>query len=543
MRIVSPQEAVAGIRSRDQIYLQCAAATPEVLLEALVARAPELEAVSIVHLHTEGPGPHLAPEMAPHFRHRALFIGPNARQAVNEGRADFVPVFLSDVPDLFLSGALPLDAVFVNATPPDAHGFCSLGVSVEAMHAAISAARTVIVQFNAAMPRTLGESFIHVSQIDLAVEVDAPIYEAPRPGHRGHRAAHRVVHRRPGPGRRDPPAGDRRHPGRHRGVPRRQEGPGHPHRDVHRRRGGPRRGGGGHRRRQGAQHGQARRGVHDGDEAAVRLRGRQPDGRDARGRLHQRHPRHPLVPPHDRDQLGDRGGPRRARWWPIRSATGCTRASAGRWTSCAGPRWPATAGRSSPCPPPPAPDNEISRITPALKEGAGIVTTRAHVRTVVTEFGVAELWGKSLRERAQGADRDRAPGPPRPAHVRGAAAPRAVASGPRGGARSGRGATQPAHRGPPAPPSGASVASRPSPRDVSLAWRSIRRTVRSLGRGATGRRTGQGRARARIRGPALTRAGNQEPSPRRGLQGFGWVPGVPSGTHLTRIVGSAPNSR
>ena len=157
MRIVTPEEAVSGIRSRDQIYLQCAAATPEVLLDALVARAAELEAVSVVHLHTEGPGPHLAPAMEPHFRHRALFIGPNARRAVNEGRADFVPVFLSDVPSLFLSGALPLDAVFVNATPPDAHGFCSLGTSVEAMHAAISAARTVIVQFNTAMPRTLGE--------------------------------------------------------------------------------------------------------------------------------------------------------------------------------------------------------------------------------------------------------------------------------------------------------------------------------------------------------------------------------------------------
>ena len=151
------------------------------LLDALVARAPELEAVSMVHLHTEGRGPHLAPEMAPHFRHRALFIGPNARRAVNEGRADFVPVFLSDVPALFLAGALPLDAVLVSATPPDAHGFCSLGTSVEAMHAAIRVAKTVIVQLNARMPRTLGESFIHVDDIDLAVEVDEPLPEAPRP--------------------------------------------------------------------------------------------------------------------------------------------------------------------------------------------------------------------------------------------------------------------------------------------------------------------------------------------------------------------------
>src|SRR6202795_4984032 len=177
MRIVSPAEAVAGIQSGHEVYVHCAAAAPSVLLDALVARAPELHDVGIVHLHTEGPGPHLAPEMAPHFRHRALFVGPNARAAVNEGRADYVPVFLSEVPQLFDRGALPLDAVLVNATPPDAHGFCSLGVSVEAMHAAVRAARTVIVQLNWAMPRTLGESFIHVDDIDLAVEVDTPPYE------------------------------------------------------------------------------------------------------------------------------------------------------------------------------------------------------------------------------------------------------------------------------------------------------------------------------------------------------------------------------
>jgi acyl-CoA hydrolase len=117
--------------------------------------------------------------MARHFRHRALFVGPNARRAVEEDRADYVPVFLSDVPHLFTSGALRLDAVLVNATPPDSHGFCSLGTSVEAIHAAMRAADTVIVQFNRAMPRTLGESFIHVDEIDYGVEVDVPPYEHP----------------------------------------------------------------------------------------------------------------------------------------------------------------------------------------------------------------------------------------------------------------------------------------------------------------------------------------------------------------------------
>ena len=181
MRIVTPDEAVSTIQSGQQIYVHCAAAAPSVLLDALVerARSADLTGVGVTHLHIEGPGPHLAPDMARHFRHRALFVGPNARRAIEEDRADYVPVFLSDVPRLFTSGAMPLDAVLVNATPPDSHGFCSLGTSVEAIHAAIRAAKTVIVQFNRSMPRTLGESFIHVDEIDFAVEVDVPPYERP----------------------------------------------------------------------------------------------------------------------------------------------------------------------------------------------------------------------------------------------------------------------------------------------------------------------------------------------------------------------------
>jgi 4-hydroxybutyrate CoA-transferase len=151
-----------------------------VLIEALCRKAPELKDVKVAHLHCEGPHPHLAPEMEGHLFHRALFIGPNARAAINEGRAEFVPVMLSDVPLLMESGLLPLDAVFANMTPPDDHGFCSLGTSVEAMQTAIRCAKTVIAQFNKAMPRTHGDSYVHVSQIDRAVEVDqAPYVYAP----------------------------------------------------------------------------------------------------------------------------------------------------------------------------------------------------------------------------------------------------------------------------------------------------------------------------------------------------------------------------
>src|SRR5262245_17648213 len=177
MRIVSAEEAVAGIRSGQQVYVHGGAATPSVLLDALTRRADELRDVGVIHLHTEGPAPHMAPEVAESFRHRALFIGGNAREAVNDGRADYVPIFLSDIPELFTSGPLPLDVVLINVSRPDAHGYCSLGTSVDATLAAIHTAPVVIAQLNASMPRTLGDAFVRVDQIDLGVEVDQPPHE------------------------------------------------------------------------------------------------------------------------------------------------------------------------------------------------------------------------------------------------------------------------------------------------------------------------------------------------------------------------------
>ena len=131
MRIVTAADAVAEICSEEQVFLHGACATPSVLLDALVARAQELRDVSVLHLHAAGPGPHLAPAMAPHFRHRALFIGANARAAIADGRAEYVPIFLSDVPRALGRGALAIDHALVNVTPPDRHGFCSLGTSVD----------------------------------------------------------------------------------------------------------------------------------------------------------------------------------------------------------------------------------------------------------------------------------------------------------------------------------------------------------------------------------------------------------------------------
>jgi 4-hydroxybutyrate CoA-transferase len=178
---VSAEEAVQHVRSGERVFLHGAAATPAVLLDALVARAKTLENVEIVHMHADGPAPHVADAMEGHLRHRALFIGANVREAVNQGRADFVPIFLSDIPNLFSSGALPLDVAFIQVSPPDAHGYCSLGTSVDVAKAATESARTVIAQVNARVPRTLGDSFIHLDQIDWAVQANGPLLSHPAP--------------------------------------------------------------------------------------------------------------------------------------------------------------------------------------------------------------------------------------------------------------------------------------------------------------------------------------------------------------------------
>jgi acyl-CoA hydrolase len=177
MRFVTTAEAVASISSRQRVFVQGAAATPGVLVAALAARAAELLDVEIVQLHTEGPAPYAEPSLRKSFRVNALFLGGNVRDAVARGDADYVPVFLSEVPALFRRGILPLDAALVHVSPPDRHGFCSLGVSVDAARAAVQSAKRVIAQVNPRMPRTHGDGSLHVSQIHAAVAVDTPLPE------------------------------------------------------------------------------------------------------------------------------------------------------------------------------------------------------------------------------------------------------------------------------------------------------------------------------------------------------------------------------
>ncbi len=180
-RFVSAEEAVSVIKSGQRVFIHSVAAAPRRLVEAMTARAHELRVVEVVSLHTEGPAPYAAPELSKSFRVNALFVGPNVRRAVEEGRGDYLPVFLSEVPELFRSGILPLDVALVHVSPPDGHGFCSLGVSVDVSRAAVQVARTVIAQVNPRMPRSLGDGLIHEDAIDYMVEVDEPIPEvAPR---------------------------------------------------------------------------------------------------------------------------------------------------------------------------------------------------------------------------------------------------------------------------------------------------------------------------------------------------------------------------
>lgn len=177
---LTADEAVNLIRSGDRVYIHEAAMAPWELLEALARRAPELREVETVSIHTEGPAPHVGEAVRGHIRHNALFVGANVRDAVNAGIADYTPVFLSRVPALFTNGTLPLDVALVMVSPPDEHGFCRLGVSVACARAAADSAATVIALVNPRVPRTLGHSAVHVSRFAALVGADRPLPEIPR---------------------------------------------------------------------------------------------------------------------------------------------------------------------------------------------------------------------------------------------------------------------------------------------------------------------------------------------------------------------------
>lgn len=175
-KYVSAAEAVKVIKNGDRIYVQAAAATPTVLTKALAERASELKNVEVCHLHTEGEAPYANPELKDSFHVNSFFIGANVRHTLAAGNGSYTPVFLSELPLLFRKNVVKLDVAFIHVSPPDIHGYCSLGVSVEATVAAIENAKIVIAQVNLQMPRTFGDGILHISEIDYLVDVDVPIF-------------------------------------------------------------------------------------------------------------------------------------------------------------------------------------------------------------------------------------------------------------------------------------------------------------------------------------------------------------------------------
>jgi acyl-CoA hydrolase len=399
MQIVSVDQAVAGIKSNQQVFMQGAAASPTILLEALVRRARDLKDVKIVHMHAEGPHPHLAPEMVGHFCHKALFIGPNARKAINEGRAEFIPVFLSDIPALFDRGILPLDAALINVSLPDEHGFCSLGTSVDTVITAVRNAKVVIAQLNRSMPRTLGDSFVHIGKIDFGVEVDMPPYDH-SPGDItqaeakiGEYVADLVQDEatlQMGIGAIPSAVAKHLYHKRDLGI--------HTEMftdvlvDL-------------------VERGVVtceRKDIDCGKIVTTFMMGTQ--------RLYKFVDNNPMVEMRQVDYTNDTSIIRRhRRMTAINSAievdlTGqvCADSIGSRMYSGVGGQMDfmrgaalAEQGRAIIALPSTAADGKFSRITMALKEGAGVTTTRSHVRYVVTEYGVAEMFGQSFRERAK----------------------------------------------------------------------------------------------------------------------------------------------
>lgn len=179
-KIKSPEEAVKLIKSGQRVYVHPGCALPEILVNAMCDNYKELENVEVVHILTVGAAKYVEPKYEGHFRHNALFIGRNVRSAVQEGRADFTPIFLSEIPHLFYKGILPLDVALIQVSPPDEHGFCSFGVGAECTKPATEVAKVIIAQVNPQMPRTLGDCFIHVDKFTACIEVDTPLTELPQ---------------------------------------------------------------------------------------------------------------------------------------------------------------------------------------------------------------------------------------------------------------------------------------------------------------------------------------------------------------------------
>ncbi len=399
VKIVDANGALRVLQSHMRVYVHEGSMAPLSLIDALAERCRALEGVEVVHLHTEAPAPYAEPGMERHVRHNALFTGANVRRAVQEGRADYTPVFLSEIPSLFRDGVLPIDVALVQVSPPDAHGFCRLGLSVSTARSAVDHATIVIAEINPRVPRTMGHSAVHVTRIDYAVEVDrlVPEVERPTPGPVEHAIAKHVAAEIPDGATLQMGIGV---------IPDATLAALSEHQDL---------------------------GVHtemfsDGLLELVE-RGVVTNHRKTRfpgrvvtsfvmgsKRLHAFVHDNPFVEFHPSDLVNDPLQIMQQRaMMAINSAieldlTGqvCADSIGERIYSGIGGQMDfmrgavrSPGGKAFIALPSTAHGGAVSRIVPQLKPGAGVVTTRGHVQYVVTEHGIVNLRGRNLRQRAE----------------------------------------------------------------------------------------------------------------------------------------------
>jgi 4-hydroxybutyrate CoA-transferase len=398
-RIVTAEEAVRTIKSGDRVFLTGNCSVPRTILAALVDYAPQLNDVEIVQALSVGPADYVGPEMEGHLRVNTMFTSANVRKAVQEGRADFTPVLLSEFTLLFKNGHLPLDAALVHLSPPDNYGFCSFGVEVGLTKTPADSSKTIIAEVNQRMPRTLGDSFIHISNVDYIVPVDYPLTEMPMTPENGseviERIAQNIAELIPDGATMQLGIG---------AIPDAMLKYLYEKKDL-----------GIHTELfsdgvidlvDAGVLTNARKSLHPGKIIAGFILGTQ--------RLYDWVDDNPLIELHPTEYVND---PfviaQNDRMVAINSAieidlTGqvCADSIGPKIYSGVGGQLDFIYGASRsrggiPIIALPSTAKQFSRIVPMLKQGAGVVTTRNHVRYVVTEYGIADLYGKTIRQRAQ----------------------------------------------------------------------------------------------------------------------------------------------
>jgi 4-hydroxybutyrate CoA-transferase len=398
-RIVTPEDAVRNIKSGMHVFLTGNCSVPQKVLAALVNYAPELENVEIYQALTVGPADYVSAEMQGHLRVNTMFISANIRKAVQEGRADFTPVLLSEFPLLFKRGHLPVDVALIHISPPDEHGFCSLGIETGLTKSAAENAKIIIAEVNQQMPRTLGDAFIHVSRLNYVVPVDYPLPELSMSDEGGseivEKIASHIAELIPNGATMQMGIG---------AIPNAVLKYLYEKRDL------------------GIHTELFSDGIIDLVEAGVLTNARKTlhTGKIIAGfiigtrRLYDWVDDNPLIELHPTEYVND---PfiiaQNDRMVAINSAievdlTGqvCADSIGPKFYSGVGGQLDFIYGASRskggvPIIALPSTAKEFSRIVSTLKPGAGVVTSRNHVRYVVTEYGVADLYGKTIRQRAQ----------------------------------------------------------------------------------------------------------------------------------------------